>query len=147
MASVAAPAPAPSPVATEDFVTSAVTDATTAGPFIDTNTQYLLSSAYLVFFMHCGFAMVRSPASSCFLTPVVKISLSLHRMQPFEQDHPAPVVLFIVFRESPDCAMKPTLIALLYALRDCRVQIKTGLPCCAAEAYAECKSDNKSAFD
>ncbi len=59
MAEVAAPAPAPSPFATEDFVTSAITDVSTGGPYIDTNTQYLLSSAYLVFFMHCGFAMVR----------------------------------------------------------------------------------------
>lgn len=124
MASVAAPAPAPSPVATEDFVTSAVTDATTAGPFIDTNTQYLLSSAYLVFFMHCGFAMVRSPAFSCFPAPLVKTSSSLHSMQPFEQDRPAPVVLFIVLRKSPDSAIKPTLIALLYV----RVQTETGVP-------------------
>lgn len=70
MASVAAPAPAPSPVATEDFVTSAITDATTGGPFIDTNTQYLLSSAYLVFFMHCGFAMV-SCLPCCLPSPCV----------------------------------------------------------------------------
>ncbi len=56
----AAPAPGPSPVATEDFVTSAITDSTSGGPWIDINTQYLLASAYLVFFMHCGFAMVCS---------------------------------------------------------------------------------------
>ena len=61
--SAAAPAPGPSPVATEDYVTSAVTDTTTGGPWIDINTQYLLASAYLVFFMHCGFAMV-SPLPS-----------------------------------------------------------------------------------
>ncbi|BDA50157.1 Ammonium transporter 1 member 1 [Coccomyxa sp. Obi] len=50
--------PGPSPVATEDYVTSAITDSTTGGPWIDINTQYLLASAYLVFFMHCGFAMI-----------------------------------------------------------------------------------------
>ena len=46
--------------ADQAFVTDAITAATTAGPFIDTNTNYLLTSAYLVFFMHCGFAMVWS---------------------------------------------------------------------------------------
>ena len=35
-----------------------ITQSTTAGPWIDINTNYLLTSAYLVFFMHCGFAMV-----------------------------------------------------------------------------------------
>ncbi len=29
---------------------------------LDINTQFLLQSAYLVFFMHCGFAMVRAVA-------------------------------------------------------------------------------------
>lgn len=38
-----------------------ITQSTTAGPWIDINTNYLLTSAYLVFFMHCGFAMVRPP--------------------------------------------------------------------------------------
>ena len=28
------------------------------GPFQELNVQFVLSSAYLVFFMHCGFAMV-----------------------------------------------------------------------------------------
>jgi Amt family ammonium transporter len=55
--SAAAP-PGPSPPADQAFVNSAITTATTAGPFIDINTNYLLQSAYLVFFMHCGFAMI-----------------------------------------------------------------------------------------
>lgn len=28
------------------------------GPFHDLNAQFVLNSGYLVFFMHCGFAMV-----------------------------------------------------------------------------------------
>lgn len=35
-----------------------ITDSTTAGPWIDINTNYLLTSGYLVFFMHTGFAMI-----------------------------------------------------------------------------------------
>jgi hypothetical protein len=31
----------------------------TAGPYQDVTVNYVLTSAYLVFFMHCGFAMVR----------------------------------------------------------------------------------------
>jgi hypothetical protein len=31
----------------------------TSGPYSDVNTGFILASAYLVFFMHCGFAMVR----------------------------------------------------------------------------------------
>jgi hypothetical protein len=51
--------------ATQQFVTDSITAVTTAGPYIDTNTNYLLTSAYLVFFMHCGFAMVRSAQPAC----------------------------------------------------------------------------------
>ena len=32
---------------------------TLPGPFQELNESFLLGSAYLVFFMHCGFAMVR----------------------------------------------------------------------------------------
>ena len=32
-----------------------------AGPFGDINASFTLTSAYLVFFMHCGFAMVQAP--------------------------------------------------------------------------------------
>lgn len=34
------------------------------GPFHDINAQFVLNSGYLVFFMHCGFAMVRNEAAS-----------------------------------------------------------------------------------
>ena len=34
---------------------------------LDINTQFLLQSAYLVFFMHCGFAMVRASSTALVL--------------------------------------------------------------------------------
>lgn len=46
-------------MADEAYVDNAIAGITTGGGWIDTNTNYLLTSAYLVFFMHCGFAMVR----------------------------------------------------------------------------------------
>ncbi len=60
-----APAPGTGVPADQAFVNNLITQSTTAGPWIDINTNYLLTSAYLVFFMHCGFAMV-SP-SACTL--------------------------------------------------------------------------------
>ena len=53
-----APAPGAGVPADQAFVNNLITQSTTAGPWIDINTNYLLTSAYLVFFMHCGFAMV-----------------------------------------------------------------------------------------
>ena len=61
-----APAPGAGVPADQAFVNNLITQSTTAGPWIDINTNYLLTSAYLVFFMHCGFAMV-SPALFCSL--------------------------------------------------------------------------------
>lgn len=61
-------------MATPEAITEAVTalydnDLTTGilGPFAELNQEFVLASGYLVFFMHCGFAMVRqlSPAK-CF---------------------------------------------------------------------------------
>jgi hypothetical protein len=51
--------PAPSPVADQAYVDNAIASITTNGGWVDVNTLYLTISAYLVFFMHCGFAMVR----------------------------------------------------------------------------------------
>ncbi len=48
----------------EDIVTAKVDGAIPANLADDLNASFVLSSAYLVFFMHCGFAMVsllRSP--------------------------------------------------------------------------------------
>jgi Amt family ammonium transporter len=39
------------------FINSTITELT-AGPYQDVTVNYVLSSAYLVFFMHCGFAML-----------------------------------------------------------------------------------------
>ena len=41
-------------------VTNAISEATTpiTASFSDINAAFTLNSAYLVFFMHCGFAMV-----------------------------------------------------------------------------------------
>lgn len=50
------------------------TDDTLPGPFSEMNTQFLLSSAYLVFFMHCGFAMV----SECVSSELTSVSAELH---------------------------------------------------------------------
>ena len=60
-----APAPGTGVPADQAFVNNLITQSTTAGPWIDINTNYLLTSAYLVFFMHCGFAMV---SCSCTFT-------------------------------------------------------------------------------
>lgn len=57
------------------------TSSTLPGPFQELNESFLLGSAYLVFFMHCGFAMVSllsgcslcCPASTHFAVPVVSI--------------------------------------------------------------------------
>lgn len=38
------------------------TSSTLPGPFQELNESFLLGSAYLVFFMHCGFAMVSDSA-------------------------------------------------------------------------------------
>lgn len=57
----AAPAPGAGVPADQAFVNNLITQSTSAGPWIDVNTNYLLTSAYMVFFMHCGFAMVRLP--------------------------------------------------------------------------------------
>lgn len=61
------------------------TSSTLPGPFQELNESFLLSSAYLVFFMHCGFAMVshsdmptRSAASRFILEPKFCSSDSLH---------------------------------------------------------------------
>ena len=42
----------------ETYVQESITNATT-GPYADINAAFTLNSGYLVFFMHCGFAMVR----------------------------------------------------------------------------------------
>lgn len=34
------------------------------GPFTEINQEFVLASGYLVFFMHCGFAMVRQLSSA-----------------------------------------------------------------------------------
>lgn len=39
------------------FVTESISNATTT-QYADVNTGFVLNSAYMVFFMHCGFAMV-----------------------------------------------------------------------------------------
>ena len=61
-----APPPGTGVPADQAFVNNLVAQSTTDGAFIDINSNYLLTSAYLVFFMHCGFAMV-----SCSLHAVV----------------------------------------------------------------------------
>lgn len=51
------------------FINASITDLATelsTGPYQDVTVNYVLQSAYMVFFMHCGFAMVRplhSPAN------------------------------------------------------------------------------------
>ena len=43
----------------EELIAELYTGSSTLpGPFQELNESFLLSSAYLVFFMHCGFAMV-----------------------------------------------------------------------------------------
>ncbi len=51
------------PYSTPEELISALysTSSTLPGPFQELNESFLLQSAYLVFFMHCGFAMVRGP--------------------------------------------------------------------------------------
>ena len=39
------------------FINETIGNAT-AGPYADVGTGFVLASAYMVFFMHCGFAMV-----------------------------------------------------------------------------------------
>ena len=46
-----APAPGAGVPADQAFVNNLITQSTTAGPWIDINTNYLLTSAYLVFFI------------------------------------------------------------------------------------------------
>ena len=47
------------PATPEELIANLYTGSSTLpGPFQELNEQFLLSSAYLVFFMHCGFAMV-----------------------------------------------------------------------------------------
>ena len=78
-----APAPGAGVPADQAFVNNLITQSTTAGPWIDINTNYLLTSAYLVFFMHCGFAMV-SPALSCSL---FKTDLGSHQYVQMSINH------------------------------------------------------------
>lgn len=42
------------------FINETIGNAT-AGPYADVGVGFVLQSAYLVFFMHCGFAMVGLP--------------------------------------------------------------------------------------
>ena len=41
-----------------DLPFSSLATSTEGGPFEDLNAAFVLNSGYLVFFMHCGFAMV-----------------------------------------------------------------------------------------
>ena len=69
-----APAPGAGVPADQAYVNNLITQSTTAGPWIDINTNYLLTSAYLVFFMHCGFAMVSH-------LPPVRATIHRHQQQ------------------------------------------------------------------
>ena len=44
------------------FINETIGNAT-SGPYADVGVAFVLNSAYLVFFMHCGFAMVRAKFS------------------------------------------------------------------------------------
>lgn len=56
-----------------DLPLSQLVPSTTGGPFEDLNAAFVLNSGYLVFFMHCGFAMVISLLSHKLLVALQQV--------------------------------------------------------------------------
>ena len=65
-----------------DLPFSSLTTSTEGGPFEDLNAAFVLNSGYLVFFMHCGFAMVSFFTYESYRSILNAVDLHIRKSQP-----------------------------------------------------------------